>query len=454
MSRQHLPFPARTLSCAALFAFATFGGNGLAAQTVWYVNAQAASGNGSSWASPFVDLQDAINAAQSGDQIWVARGIYLPSVPSDPTDPRTASFVMPHGVAIYGGFAGYEATLARREKLFDATILCGDIGTPGIPFDNSYHVVVMNGTTSFVTSTLDGFTVRDGYGQLGALSPSRGAGITVRLAGGTHTPTLVVRNCTIRDNTADIGGGIAVTNLGKMVISHSKVIDNFADLRGGGAFVQTGYLLSANTCWIENGTVERGGAVYVNSTAPGWVRFTNDVMTSNEADEGGAIYVAGGEFTNGSAHVDNCTIARNFANDGVSVFADTAAATPANVRIRNSILWHEPPTGPATLADAGSAVVVQFSCVLGGPTGNGNIDTDPMFVDSVGGNLRLLAGSPCNDAGENAILPADYCDLDGDGNLVEVLPIDKDGGRRIADDLLAPNTGLGTPPVDMGAYEY
>ncbi|MCA9297663.1 MAG: hypothetical protein KDA28_01275, partial [Phycisphaerales bacterium] len=57
----------------------------VAAADVWYVDAGApAGGDGTTWASAFHDLQDALAIASPLDEVWIARGRYLPSTDGDP----------------------------------------------------------------------------------------------------------------------------------------------------------------------------------------------------------------------------------------------------------------------------------------------------------------------------------------------------------------------------------
>jgi hypothetical protein len=87
---------------------------------------------------------------------------------------------------------------------------------------------------------------------------------------------------------------------------------------------------------------------------------------------------------------------------------------------------------------------VTYSCVQGGLSGTGNIDVDPLFVDPNGAdgiigteddNLRLSAGSPCIDAGDNSVVDANSTDLDGNSRILD-------------------GDGDGEAIVDMGAYEF
>lgn len=83
---------------------------------------------GSSWGNPYINLQDALEAAQSGDEIWVAEGTYTPMGGKDSDNeeyPREQSFQLKSNVSLYGGFKGYEDFIAQRAGDANRTILSG-----------------------------------------------------------------------------------------------------------------------------------------------------------------------------------------------------------------------------------------------------------------------------------------------------------------------------------------
>ena len=144
------------------------------AQTTWYVDDDASpGGDGSSWTTPFDDLQGALDVATGSDVIRVAGGTYVPSAlydpndPNPPSDPRNATFRLTGQVELYGGYAGLANPGDPDERDISSyeSILTGDLaGNDGPGFanneENAYHVVYAFGAE--VTGRLDGFTITAG----------------------------------------------------------------------------------------------------------------------------------------------------------------------------------------------------------------------------------------------------------------------------------------------------
>ena len=75
-----------------------------------------ATGNGTSWSGAYGQLQDALDSASTGDQIWVGAGIYTPTSDNGLNlGSRFKHFRLKNGVTIYGGFAGTESSLSQRD---------------------------------------------------------------------------------------------------------------------------------------------------------------------------------------------------------------------------------------------------------------------------------------------------------------------------------------------------
>jgi predicted outer membrane repeat protein len=182
------------------------------------------------------------------------------------------------------------------------------------------------------------------------------------------------------------------------------------------------------------------------------IRFENAVFEKNKATcRGGAIFSSGSPVT-----ITACTITGNTAPSGGAYFGrvlgfeydncPTVMSLLNHLTVGSSVLWAN---GQDEIAvdKPEFEVEVSYSDVQGGMAGTGNIDADPLFADpdvaadagaDAGiGHFHLQPGSPCIDAAEGPAMPA----------------TDIDGNSRI-DDTEVPNTGLGPPWADMGAYEY
>src|SRR6186713_1418517 len=146
-------------------------------QTIRYVKlGGSGTTSGADWANASGDLQAMINASDSGDQVWVGWGMYIPNRRADNlnvinnTQDRNNSFVMKSGVNIYGSFSGTEKSLEKRTSTNLASELSGDFLkndlvagsdsnlTMYLNNENAYHVVMIVGGSV----TLDRFNITGG----------------------------------------------------------------------------------------------------------------------------------------------------------------------------------------------------------------------------------------------------------------------------------------------------
>lgn len=278
---------------------------GASAQTVLYVDADA-TGNedGSSWADAYEELDEALEDAASGSEIWVAAGTYFPT--DDPD--RDASFKLKSGVAVLGGFDGTETSADQRtlDPEEGGTILSGDIGVQGDESDNSYHVVTAVGVDG--TAVLDGFVITGGNASTGSgFAATRfGGGLTnwdgVSLAPDTEGyPTL--RNLVFQDNSANFGGGMFLNDAVEPVVLEDIEFKRNRAVRGGGLYSEASFE-AEGVEFEENEASERGGGLFLLDR-PGWddvtvvlrdVEFDGNVVFNPErfaSTDGGGFQIEG-----------------------------------------------------------------------------------------------------------------------------------------------------------------
>lgn len=290
-------------------------------------NGAAAVKDGATWATAYVDLQDALSDATlvSEDQIWVAKGVYKPSVaPAGLTissGNMDYTFLIPEGVAIYGGFLGNETGLdgaiIARDFVANETILTGDLSGNdnesdlSTKVDNVFHVVtvVAHATNTF---KLDGFTVQNGHAtgsNLTQVNTSNyysfyGAGIFLREAGG------VLKNVVLKNNIVNANTATSVAYAGGLFIAGTKGVNlenvTFSEnkcLNEGAAGAHAGALYTASTTAVKNAVFKKnnaksnGGAVYL--AGGGNTNFENADFEENTASSsGGAVYILGSSAVN------------------------------------------------------------------------------------------------------------------------------------------------------------
>ena len=429
---------------------------------VLYVNGAATGrGDGSSWADAFLDLQAALAVASASDEIWVAAGRYTPGTE------RTDTFQLVVDVALYGGFAGHETTREARDWTANETVLSGDVnGDDGPDFanndENVYHVV-----TGADDAVLDGFTIRGGNANGVVNEQTMGGG----MHNGSYSPTVsnctfaanvaslgggmgngdesspMVLNCTFSENSAVTAGGGMFGKQSSLTVTDCVFSGNSARY-GGGVLNDDSDATFTNCTFTRNTAQEDGGGMecYLSSTT-----VSNCTFAGNTAQENGggvecylstttvsncvfagntARYCGGGmdnylslpALTNctfsgnratggygggmqnylSSPALINCTFSLNSAKYGGGVYSSSSSSPT----LTNCILWGDrgSTSGPEI---RGGTPRVTFSCVAGGFPGQGNTESDPLFLDAERGTLYPRPSSPCVDTGTDVGAPAE-----------------------------------------------
>ncbi len=176
--------------------------------------------------------------------------------------------------------------------------------------------------------------------------------------------------------SGNLGGGIIVANGASPTLNANVIRDNSAD-SGAGIFCASSPLIT-NIVVVNNSATKKGGGVYFGSGSQ--AIFVNNTVVGNSAGEGG-----GGIFS-----------------------ATTSAPQATNTIIR----LNQAPNG-AEIRNLGS-LSVTFSNVVGGWTGTGNIDADPLFADEAEQDFHLTWNSPCKNSGDSGAFGLPETDHEND----------------------------------------
>jgi len=242
---------------------------------------------------------------------------------------------------------------------------------------------------------------------------------------------MLVRSCEFSGNIAQGGGGIDTGGIGGCTVISSTFNGNHSISYGGGVQSSSPSLYMIN-CRLTNNIADwQGGAILVLYADQQPAMFVNCIMDNNTTHAGATVSIHGTLAT----EFINTTI---IGNSGPGIFVQGWEGQYVNVH--NSVVWGNEPISISI--DGKIEVDVRYSDIEGGWTGEGNINADPQILFK-NGSVEINASSPCIDSGNDAMLPNDVVDLDGDGDLLELLPIDFLSDLRI-----------GGMQVDMGAIEY
>ncbi|MBN8683876.1 MAG: hypothetical protein J0L99_14635 [Chitinophagales bacterium] len=234
----------------------------MAQATIWYVNLNATGAqNGSSWADAFVSPQQGLSAAQAGDEVWVAKGVYYAYATSN-IDP----VYLKSGVRLLGGFSGNETADAQRNWVTNTTEV----------YTLNWHIFACD--TTGPGTAIDGFTIRGAnvynYNSVtseldcgpanGPQYGCQGGGMFIYNGDSTRTVFVDIRNCIFKNNLANEGGAIAIDLLrgpGHINIINCQFLQNKARMTGGAIWIATGE--------FENTSISIDSCSFTENSIPG-----------------------------------------------------------------------------------------------------------------------------------------------------------------------------------------
>ncbi len=290
-----------------------------------YVDLEAFGNNdGGSWDDAFTSLSECLSCHYVKDTVFVAEGIYKPS-DSD----RRASFRIPHGVQLFGGFSNITY---QRDILNNTSVLSGDIGIEEDSSDNSYSVVKIE---RFTDCKLNGFEITNGNAD--SLQPMNtfneynvGGGLYMHNLGSFDD--VYIENCVFKDNDGMYGGaiGMAELSLAEVIIGQCLLYNNKATL-GGALFVNAESYLGSSKVKIKQSTLNNNDfgtnsiSIYGSSDVQlfnsiVWGNIHNNVFYASRSiiKSRGDAYPIFVDTLNDDYNLDDCSPAIDFGDNQIA----------------------------------------------------------------------------------------------------------------------------------------
>lgn len=339
----------------------------------YYVKADSeittSGSDGLSWENA-ITLENALSQAKAGDEIWV-KG--YEDITGHIYKAPEGGFVLPSGVAMYGGFAGNETikndlpTGRHKYQMKYQTALVGDIDT------------------------------NDKASQQLIIYPEN----TTRTDNATHVLTLQMG--VTQDNTND-GNKPTIVSGFPIAAGNASGANTSANGRGGGIYVVNSNDGNAQSrffrisqCNFANNYGMRGGAIYVDNSCTNQLSAISycSIFNNVAGKRGSSENEGGGMWIDGTATVYNCNINNN-TNGGIRL-SNTSKIVNCSV-IANTVSAADLTTDGASNSNDGGAV---YNTVLWHSTALSKQDSRPAFYSCAFPEVEVTNSKANTDANGN-----------------------------------------------------
>jgi len=373
-------------------------------------------------------LADVIYVSGNVSGVWSADTV---AVTGEVTIPEGQSLTILPGVKVL--FQAYCKFIVDT----NATLIAVGTEADSIRFDEFSAGVHWNGVRFYSSSD----SSRIEYCHLtNGQAPAQGAdGAGGAIYINNSSPT--IRHCTITGNRARSGGGIYCANsygyIGQNVISFNWLNSNpYYYAQGGGIYYFGGSpTITENIIHHNDGTY--GGGISGD--------YSESLLSLNVIYANTAMWNAAIDFTCTSSfyHLDciNNTIFGNTATNGPGGIA----VGNAELIMNNCIIWGN--SEAQVYISSTATAAISYCDIQGGMAGIGNINQDPLFVNTAAGDFQLLETSPCIDAGDPASPP------DPDGSRADMGAYYFDQSGRVAVNLIPHDPPI-IIPAGGGEFQF
>ncbi|MFM1932526.1 MAG: hypothetical protein RL226_1829, partial [Bacteroidota bacterium] len=314
---------------------------------VRYVKWDAAGNeNGNNWNNAFTTIEDAIEVAVSGDQIWVAAGTYHPRNNAFNYD----YYFTVQSITFLGGFNGTETAANQRNPITNITRIDGDHDGDGTLANNSTKLFVHSvpfGTNPQLNIVLDGFLFT------GVAAPNGQTGQFIT----SFTVDVLVRNCAFSgENGQDIAlfimqdGDFEVESI---LVENQNATTLFGHLGNGN--------ITYSDCMFRDNHIENSSLINSN----GNVGVYDCTFRDNSFNNFGSCVVNG---IDGNLVVGRCDFTGNTFLNG-SCVVDISSNS---FNLHNSLFFNNISTYPSALLITGSSNIAEGSCNVVNNTFVGN----------------------------------------------------------------------------------